>query len=453
MFFEDVISFLVPYYVQPAHKIAVFYTEYSRSILDIIHSFFKITFNFFLIVTLIVSLFYMGIMLYSLFVKKRIVRKPVKDSDLPFVSINIPTYNETAALNCARRCLDFDYPKEKYEIIIGDDSDNRQISKQIDTFASKYAQVRVTRRGSNSGFKPANLNYMLKRSRGEFLVIFDSDFLPEQDFLRKIIEPFVYDDNLAVVQARWRISNFKQNITTILGGSISLVMHHFAMPVMARKLDTSFLCGSAEAVRKSALLDVGGWKEGSLTEDIECSLRLLKKGYRLTYLEDLECDCETPFTVKDFCKQQMRWAYGVISAFKDHFTSFFSSKKVTSKEKLAGSMMLAGYTFSFLLMCLFVIGALSFITDKPAPINWALFLSETTRNILLTSGVMLVTLIALVKKNYLRYLGQLFAATFSIGLLVTGYVNVGIIKAVFGRPMHWFMISKLGNNNPEVADK
>jgi cellulose synthase/poly-beta-1,6-N-acetylglucosamine synthase-like glycosyltransferase len=452
MFLDNIISFLVPYYIRPAQTVALFYADNSRIILDYIHTFLKVTFDIFLVITIIVSLFYMGVMLYSFFTKKTARKKGIGDKELPFVTIQIPTYNELAAINCANRCLDFDYPKNRYEIIIGDDSNRKEISKQIDDFASMHKDiVNVTRRGTNSGWKPGNLNYMLKSTKGEFIVIFDSDFLPEKDFLSSIIVPFMHDPKLAVVQARWRISNFKQNLTTLLGGSISLVMHYFAMPVMDRKLHTSFLCGSAEAIRKQALVDVGGWKEGTLTEDIECSLRLIKKGYHLTYLEELECDCETPFTVKDFCKQQMRWAYGVISAFKEHFGSYFFNSRVTTKNKVGGAIMLSGYTFSFLLMCLFVIGMLSFFTDRPAPINWSLFLSETGRNIIITCGVMLVTLIALLKRSYIKYAAHLIVATFSVGLVVTAYVNLGILKAIFGRPMQWFMLSKIGNR--QVAEK
>jgi cellulose synthase/poly-beta-1,6-N-acetylglucosamine synthase-like glycosyltransferase len=450
MLIDDIVRFLIPYYTQPSLEVVRFYTSYSRPVLDVIHSILKSTFNVLLIAAVSVSVFYLLIMLFTLTTRKKPILKSAGENKLPFVTIQIPTYNEIVALNCARRCLEFDYPKDRYEIIIGDDSNRKEISGRIDSFASKHpGLIRITRRGTNAGFKPANLNHMLKSTKGEIIVIFDSDFLPPKDFLKKIVSPFAYDTELAVVQARWKISNFTQNPTTLLGGSVSLVMHHFAMPFITRKLGTSFLCGSAEAIRKKALIAVGGWKEGSLTEDIECSLRLMKAHYKLTYLEELECDCETPFTVKDFCKQQMRWAYGVISAFKEHFSSFFLRGGVTGRNKLAGSIMLTGYTFSFLLMCLFVFGTLSFFTDRPAPINWSLFLSETGRNILLTCGFLFMTLIAVVRKNYARYIAELIFATFSIGLIVTGYVNLGIMRAVFGRPMHWFMIAKRG----EVAGR
>ena len=104
----------------------------------------------------------------------------------PNITVQIPTYNEIAALNCAERCLKFEYPKEHLQIIIGDDSDDPLISKRIDEFASLNSQIEISRRGTNNGYKPGNLNAMLKKSRGDYILIFDSDFLPKRDFLAKL---------------------------------------------------------------------------------------------------------------------------------------------------------------------------------------------------------------------------------------------------------------------------
>ncbi len=453
MSLDTIVMSVLDFYTHSSISWSEFYISYSRLILDYVHISLKTAFNIMLVLTVLVSLFYVSVMLFSLISRKKPEQRIMGTEKWPFVTIHIPTYNELAAINCAKRCLAQDYPKDRYEILIGDDSSDKAVSEELDRFASEHKDmIRVTRRGTNSGFKPGNLNHMLKYTHGEFIIIFDSDFLPEENFMKRIIKPFLNDGKLAGVQARWRISNYRQNMTTVLGSSLQVVLHSFALPLMRRKLDMAFLCGSAEAVRKKSLVEVGGWKSGSLTEDIECSLRFIKKGYKISYLEDLECDCETPFTVKDFCKQQMRWAYGVITAFKEHFFTFFFTKKTNAKQKLGGLIVLSGYTFSLTLLSLFVLGMLSFFTDRPAPINWAIFFSETGRNILLTCGVMMVTMLALVKKRHARYLGHLLLATFSIGLLVTFYVNLGIFKALLGRPMHWFMISKIGNSSSQGGD-
>jgi hypothetical protein len=108
-------------------------------------------------------------------------------------------------------------------------------------------------------------------------------------------------------------------------------------------------------------------------------------------------------------------------------------------------VMMSGYLFSFFVIALFVVGGLSLLTDTPAPFNLPKFMFETTRNVLITTGIFIVTAISLIRSNYAKHLAQLFVATFSIGFVVTYYVNVGILKALFNRPMHWFMLSKNGN--------
>ncbi|MBS1267011.1 MAG: Glycosyltransferase AglE [Candidatus Woesearchaeota archaeon] len=439
------IQLWVKYYLEFPKKFSEFYFSLSRPILDILHLVFNVLFDIVLGVIMIVSVFYLLLLIYSYITKKQ-EEKSLKTKYTPFVTIQIPTYNELAAIKCAKKCLKFDYPKDKYEIIIGDDSSKKRVSEKIDGFASKHPElIKVTRRGSNIGFKPGNLNHMLKFTKGEFIVIFDSDFLPKKDFLKRIIAPFKNNDSLGVVQARWNIKNFSQNLVSILGGAVSATFHFIVMPSMVRKQGTSFLCGSAEVIRKKALEEVGGWKNGALTEDIECSFRILKKGYKIKYLEDLSCDCETPFRPKDLYKQQMRWAYGVISAFKEHLVSSLLSSKINIKSKIGVMIMLSGYSFSFLLMCLFVLGILSFMTGTPGPIQWTKLISEFSKTTFFTFGFTLTSIIALIKSNHTKYIFHLIIASLSIGMVVTYYVNVGIFKAIFNRSMNWFMIEKAGN--------
>ena len=430
-------------YVTMADNIYSFYFAYSRMLLDILHIVFDISFKTLLYVTMAVTILYILISFSLPFRKKE---KQIKvPSKLPVVTVQIPTYNELAAINCAKNCLKSDYPKDRLQIIIGDDSSNPIISRKIDKFAALHKIVDVTRRGANIGFKPGNLNYMLKFTKGEIIIIFDSDFLPEPDFIKRIIAPFYMDNNISVVQSRWKINNFNQNIVSILGGTISLMCHHIFLSFMHFCKGNSFLCGSAEAIRKKDLLEVGGWQNGSLTEDIECSLRLMKNGKRLYYLESLECDCEVPFMFKDLCRQQMRWAFGVISAFKIHLFDLLKNKTVRARDKFNVLIFASGYLFTFLLLGITVLGILSVVSTRPAPIDWARFLSETGRNMLVTCGFIFTSIIALTANKKVRQLPKMLAASFSVGLVVTYYVNIGILKAIFDRNMQWFMLNKNGN--------
>jgi cellulose synthase/poly-beta-1,6-N-acetylglucosamine synthase-like glycosyltransferase len=426
-------------------KIYIFYLDYSRPILNVINTIFRSSFNVFLLITTILALFFVAMSIY-VSVKRRKEKKFILEAgEEPTVTIQIPTYNELAALNCARRCLNFDYPKEKMQIIIGDDSSDKEVSLKINEFAKEYdGRILVTRRGKNIGFKPGNLNHMLKYTTGEIIVIFDSDFLPEKDFLKRIVAPYTKTD-VSVVQARWKIDNYDQNIYSILGGTISFLCHQITLPFMSSFGGNTFLCGSAESIRRKDLLEVGGWKSGSLTEDIECSLRLHKAGKTLMYMPDLTCKCEAPYNFRDLCKQQMRWAYGVIAAVKEHFTGIFLSRKVSLKNKFSVGIFASGYGFSWLIVILSILGFLAVITEEPAAIDWPKFISETLRNIAWTAGVLIASVFALYHEKKIKDVHKVVLGSLSIGLAVVVYVNIGIYKAITGRPMQWFILDKIGN--------
>lgn len=433
-------------FIETARQFFLWYNSISRGILDFFHGIFKGMFDVLLFTAIIMSVLYLAMALYTMLRKNGRQNPTDSYGELPFVTVQIPTFNELVALRCARSCLNFDYPKDKYEVLIGDDSNNPNVSKKLREFVKEHNMVRIIKRKSNIGYKPGNLNNMLKHSKGSILVIFDSDFVPPQDFLAKIVQPFIKDEKVAGVQARWKFLNPSQNMITVLGTTIVSTFHHITIPFMHRSRNIAFLCGSAEAVRKSTLTELGGWDNGNFTEDIEYSLRLLKNGYKIEYLDSLECDGEVPFTLKDLYRQQMRWAYGVIHSWKKHFKDINKSKQldVIGKFYIDG-ILCSGYLLSLLLAGLFITGFLSFITHAPAPIDWGEFLYKLARNILLTSGLIVTSFIALVKANNGKLTLPMVASSFSYGLVVTYFVNIGIFKALAKTPMEWYMLNKQGN--------
>jgi len=323
------------------------------------------------------------------------------------------------------------------------------VSKRIDEFASKNPLIKITRRGKNIGFKAGNLNHMLKNSKGDIIVIFDSDFMPEKDFLRRIVTPFIYDKKLTGVQARWKFINHDKNFTSILATSILTVFHHISLPFTKNRKGIAFLCGSAEAVKKDVLIQLGGWETGSLTEDIEYSFRLLKLGHRIKYIPTLECDGEVPTTPGDLYKQQKRWAYGVVKSFKKHYVGIWNNKKIGLEEKFLIQFLCSGYFLAILLIMLISFGTLSLVTHEPATIQWSKFFYEFFRNILLTSGLLGASVIAFYKNNKTKYIVKMILSAFSIGLVMTYHVNVGIFKVFFKKHMPWFMLNKEGNKQTQ----
>jgi cellulose synthase/poly-beta-1,6-N-acetylglucosamine synthase-like glycosyltransferase len=412
-----------------------------RPILDFLHPTFDNIFYVLLLAATIISLVYIFFSVKSIIKNYSYKEKNFDVSRAPSVTIQIPTRNEIIALRCARKCLSFDYPKEKYEILIGDDSNDVKISNEIDSFVSKHKDmVKVIRRDENIGFKPGNLNNMLKYSKGEVLVIFDSDFVPEKDFLKRIITPFIYDRNVAAVQAKWSFLNGSQNIVTVLASTIQQIVHYIFLPIMG-KSEAAFICGSAEAVRRSYLEEYGGWRAGSLTEDIDYSLRMHSQNKKIVYLSELKCKNELPSTLKDLSKQQMRWAYGVVSAYKHHAINILFSK-LSFKSKSISFIMAFGYLTPIFILLLTSFGILSFITATPAPLDIPKFSIETIRNIILTAGLISASLVALLKSKEIRFFPKMLGAAFSVGFVITYYVNKGIFKALFNMPMQWYLLKK-----------
>lgn len=433
-------------YIEFASKFFAWYNSISRAILDFLYNVFDSAFDILLFIAVVMSVLYFIMAMYALFKKKESKAADALFGELPFVTVQIPTFNELAAIRCAKACIDFDYPKDKYEIIIGDDSNNAEVSRKLEEFARESELVKVIKRESNIGYKPGNLNNMLKHSKGEILVIFDSDFVPPENFLARIVQPFMKDESIAGVQARWKLMNPNQNLIAVLGATIVSTYHYITIPFVYNRRKMVFLCGSAEAVRKKTLIDMGGWEDGNLTEDIEFSLRLLEKGYKIEYLDDLECDSEVPYTLKDLYRQQMRWAYGVIYSWKKHFKCIAKSKRLGLSDKLyMQSIFLSGYLLSVLLAGLFITGTLSLIAHAPEPIKWGEFTFKLARNITLTSGLLLASCIALKKAKTAKLTLPMIASSFSYGLVVTYYVNIGIFKALAKAPMEWYMLNKQGN--------
>ena len=268
------------------------------------------------------ALFFYGLNAYLLLAihwwnRKRIREAvaPEPPAEWPPVTVQLPLYNERYV---ARRLLEavgaFDYPSDRLEIQVLDDSTD-DTGAIIDETARRLRArgltvVRLHRR-ERTGFKAGALAAGLKEARGEFVVIFDGDAVPEADFLRRTVPHFT-DARVAVVQTRLGHLNREFSVLTVaqaLG-----IDGHFAVEQPARFWGHLLLNfnGTAGVWRKAAIEDAGGWIHDTLTEDLDLSYRAQLRGWRIVYRPDLVCPAELPVLITGFKSQQRRWAKGAI---------------------------------------------------------------------------------------------------------------------------------------------
>ncbi len=422
------------------------------------HTFVKSIFEIALIGAFLLSLGYFAVTAFALALS-RLRSKPeiIADESLyPSVTVQIPTYNELAALNCAARCFEFDYPADKLQIMIGDDSNRPEVSAAIDAFAAANPRVEISRRGDNAGFKPGNLNVMLPKAKGDYLLILDSDFLPKKDFLKRLVVPVIKDPTLAGAQAAWRIINVHDNHSTLMGTGIVNIIHSVILPFLKAATNQCVFCGSGELVKKSYLEEHGGWTAGALTEDVDYSLRVITEGKRIAYVSDLRIRCEVPHTPGDLFRQQMRWAYGVMRAFMAHGKQLFLSRTIQKRTKFAAFLFGSGYVMITLLLLTGIFGVLNLVSGffgvDPAAVQSSSytvghFVYDTAVNLLLTCGMIVTSIAAGFINGFgFRSLGKLIVASFSVGVICMFFVGRGLITAWLGLPMKWFMLKKAGNS-------
>lgn len=421
------------------------------------HTVIKTVFEVALMGAFILSLGYFFVTAVAL-AMSRLRNRPeiIEDESLyPTVTVQIPTYNELAALNCAARCLEFDYPADKLQIMIGDDSNEPEISAKIDAFAAVHSRVEISRRGENIGFKPGNLNEMLPKARGDYLLILDSDFLPKRDFLKRLVVPVIKDPSLAGAQAAWRIINVHDNHSTLMATGIVNIIHAVILPFLKVSTNNCVFCGSGELVKKSYLEERGGWTAGALTEDVDYSLRVITDGKRIAYVDDLRIRCEVPYTPRDLFRQQMRWAYGVMRAFMTHGRKLYLSRTIQKRTKFAAFLFSSGYVMITLLLLTMILGTLNLVAGmlgldpasaQSSSYSIGHFVYDSIVNLLLTCGLLVSGIAAGFINGFgFRSLGKLVIASLTIGVICMFFVGRGLITAWLGLPMKWFMLRKAGN--------
>ena len=235
-------------------------------------------------------------------------------SDWPSVTVQLPVFNERYVVErLIDACGELDYPKEKLQIQVLDDSTDdttARAASAVERLRQRGLDAVLIHRVDRVGFKAGALQEGLQTARGELVAIFDADFIPPHDFLRETV-PFLRG-RVGMVQARWGHLNWDASWLTV--AQSTLLDGHFVVEHTARHASGRWFNfnGTAGIWRREAIEDAGGWQHDTLTEDLDLSYRAQLRGWEFLYRVDLVADAELPPDMASFKTQQSRWAKGSI---------------------------------------------------------------------------------------------------------------------------------------------
>jgi len=242
-----------------------------------------------------------------------------RDGLLPYVTVQLPIFNErTVAVRLIRAALALDYPPERLEIQVLDDSNDDTcalVDEEVARGRALGIDIKAVRRSDRKGFKAGALDHGQSLAQGELFCIFDADFLPEADFLQNMV-PYFADPAIGMVQARWGHVNRGDSILT--RAESALLDGHFVIEHKVRHDSKVFFNfnGTAGLWRREAIVSAGGWEHDTLTEDLDLSYRAQLAGWKFVYLPRIVAPAEVPPDIAAFKSQQHRWAKGSVQVFK-----------------------------------------------------------------------------------------------------------------------------------------
>jgi cellulose synthase/poly-beta-1,6-N-acetylglucosamine synthase-like glycosyltransferase len=313
--------------------------------------------------------------------RTRNVHPTARFADLPHVTVQLPMYNEA---NVAERIIEaacaIDWPRDRLQIQVLDDSTDHsaEIARACcDRMRDAGHDVQYLHRTHRTGYKAGALEEGMAEATGEFLAVFDADFVPHPDILRRTIDLFT-DDDLGMVQVRWGHLNRHDSLLTQI--QAMYLDGHFVIEQAARAGSGKWFNfnGTAGIWRRRTIADAGGWQHDTLTEDTDLSYRAQLRGWRFQFISDYQCPAELPPTVPAFMTQQHRWNKGLIQTAIKLLPTIFRSE-APLKNKIEAWFHLTSPVMHVIMMGLVLIIApaiLLTVSVEALPTTFALMISS-----------------------------------------------------------------------------
>ncbi len=283
--------------------------------------------------------------LITLYLRHRKNRsKPIVFSTLPIVTVQLPMYNEASV---AERVIDaaanLDWPLDRLQIQVLDDSTDRTTAlarSRVEFYKAHGLDIELLHRSNRSGFKAGALSAAMDKAKGEFIAIFDADFVPEKNFLKQMLPHFNHD-SIGFVQARWD----HLPTTAPLARALAIAVDgHFVVEQFSRNRSNlpMIFNGSAGIWRRSCIEDSGGWSHDTLCEDMDLSMRAAMRGWQCAFLPEVTVPQEEPEHVINIKSQHGRWAKGGAQCLRKLSWPLIKSK-LSWQQKFFSLMYLSGY--------------------------------------------------------------------------------------------------------------
>src|SRR5919202_3630259 len=301
-------------------------------------------------------------------------------TNIPIVTIQLPLYNEKYV---AKRLIDavcrIDYPKDRLQIQVLDDSDDDTadlIRSIVEEYKFKGFDIVYIHRIHRTGYKAGALKEGIKNAKGEFIAIFDADFIPPAWFLKSAIGHFYAHPKLALVQCKW--GHVNENYSTLTEAQAVSLDLHFLIEQKAKSLTHLYMNfnGTAGIWRTSCINDAGGWHTSTLVEDLDLSYRAQLKGWKCLFLENLIIEAELPVQINAAKRQQFRWAKGSIQVAAKLLTDVVLQKNLSIDTKIQAFIQLTRHIVHPLFLAQFLIFPMLLAMDyKLYTVSWAPLIS------------------------------------------------------------------------------
>jgi len=383
-----------------------------------------------------------------------------KQEEIPFVTIQLPVYNELYVMErLLTNISELEYPKDKLEIQVLDDSTDESFETtaiQIKTLQKTGLDIQHITRSDRKNYKAGALKEGLKIAKGEFIAIFDADFLPQKNWLQQTV-PFFKNSEIGVVQTRW--GHLNRNFSILTRVQAFALDAHFTLEQVGRNSKGHFINfnGTAGIWRKKCILDAGNWEGDTLTEDLDLSYRAQLKNWKFKYLVDVETPAELPLVISAARSQQFRWNKGGAENFQKFIWKVLKDKKLSYKTKMHGLLHLLNST---MFLNILIVGILSipmlYIKNEYEHLKYYFFAMSffviSTLIFFICYWYSFKSIYGGGFKQFIKYIG-LFFMFFTVAMGFSFHNSIAVLEGHFGKKSEFIRTPKFNTQTLKGAWK